>query len=333
MYQPPKRCPLCESIAVSQIQTIPVEDIVEVYRQVFGDLDVRREFAQLRDIVFSRCGDCDLLFFSPSVTGSESFYELLQQFDWYYLTDKAEYRFAAELIPAGAQILDIGCGDGAFARLLPQVNFVGLEFSGAARERAAERGLEVYSESVELHASRFPARYDAVCAFQVLEHIADVRNFVEASAACAREGGLVIFSVPAADSFAGTITNYALNLPPHHVTWWTDECLKRMGPRFGLDLVQLEPELLAPIHHPLYARARLLSFLTGRARAGGPRVRIDRSFRFRALSRIASAFSRMAPRRLVPSAPPPRGHSVTAVYRKGRATAYEVDNRTQPPIA
>ena len=64
-----------------------------------------------------------------------------------------------------------------------------------------------------------------------------------------------MISVPSADSFATHLPNFALDLPPHHLTRWTDKCLREVPRLLEVDLLELWAEPLQPIHRRLSARA------------------------------------------------------------------------------
>ncbi len=61
--------------------------------------------------------------------------------------------------------------------------------------------------------------YDAVCAFQVIEHVAKPAQLFAEMAAAAKPGGRVIIGVPHVPSAMSRIPNFLLNAPPHHLTW------------------------------------------------------------------------------------------------------------------
>src|SRR5207247_888956 len=113
MMDHPVICPLCQGSRVVLIETIETSRLRKIYRKQLG-VDVSLEFSNLRDICFYQCINCELRFFYPSVAGSESFYDGLQQLDWYYMGDKNEYNFASNMIKETDHVLDIGCGKGAF---------------------------------------------------------------------------------------------------------------------------------------------------------------------------------------------------------------------------
>ena len=110
-------CPLCGGYSVIPIETIQIKHLIKQYKRSFG-LDISSEFGTLKEIEFRKCITCDLQYYSPAIFGSESFYENLQKNDWYYLDNKPEYSIGSRFIGAGDAVLEVGCGKGAFAKLM-----------------------------------------------------------------------------------------------------------------------------------------------------------------------------------------------------------------------
>lgn len=59
-------------------------------------------------------------------------------------------------------------------------------------------------------------------------------------------------SVPADNSFAGLTPNYCLNLPPHHITRWSDKALYALRKEFNLQELLLESMPLENFHFDFY---------------------------------------------------------------------------------
>lgn len=102
---------------------------------------------------------------------------------------------------SGLAVLDIGCGGGLLsepmARLGAAVTGVdaGAEAVGVARAHATESGLTIdyrCSSAEDLAASG--ARFDAVLALEIVEHVADVDAFCGALATLLRPGGTLVMS-------------------------------------------------------------------------------------------------------------------------------------------
>jgi 2-polyprenyl-6-hydroxyphenyl methylase/3-demethylubiquinone-9 3-methyltransferase len=98
---------------------------------------------------------------------------------------------------AGLTILDVGCGAGlaseAFARMGAEVT--GLDAAGealaAARAHAEAGGLSIrYREGTPEALAAEGARFDAVVALEVIEHVADRAAFCAALAALVKPGGV-----------------------------------------------------------------------------------------------------------------------------------------------
>lgn len=95
---------------------------------------------------------------------------------------------------ARGNVLDVGCGTGNWLAFLQSKSYrpYGIETSTAAAELARRRGLEVsctdladYEPSVEM---------DGMISWYVLEHIENVREFVERSASVLKPGAVAAFA-------------------------------------------------------------------------------------------------------------------------------------------
>jgi SAM-dependent methyltransferase len=304
-------CPLCCVSNTSLVETFAFTQLRRLYRkQMKLDLGHR----DLSAIDLRRCDACDLRFYDPVFSGDEEFYGALQKADWYYLSEKQEYDFAAQYISSEDRVLELGAGRGAFAAKVRPRSYVGLELSAAAASQARQRGIEVYKHSVEEHAKEHAGNYDVVCSFQVLEHIPDPRNFIESSLKCLKSGGKLIFSVPREDGFLGRQSNNALNMPPHHSTRWSDTALRAIAGLFHLQIVAFGYDMLSDLHVRSYSVGLIQNGLNNllHRRQRSMDALFD-SVVVKAPIRLCSLFLEKS---LQDRALRPAGHSVTVVYRK-----------------
>ncbi len=228
------------------VQLIDTDYISHRYTSSFN-LDVSRLVFRYKHVGIYECPISTYRFYYPfDIEGDSKFYEHLQQYDWYYMPWKWEHQQASTQLASGMKVLEVGCAKGSFLKRIAeerQVTVTGLELNERAAATARqELGLDVRTETIQAHAIENSETYDAVCSFQVLEHIADVHSFLEAKVKCLKKGGKLIIGVPNNASFLGLNDNL-LNMPPHHMGLWDRKSLTRLTEIFSisLDKIYLEP--------------------------------------------------------------------------------------------
>lgn len=227
---------------------IKVKDICRAYRNNLK-IDVSSAFPKgVTHLLYFLDPQTGIRHFKPNIFSDDLFYKKLSEFPWYYQNEKAEFQTAG-MITKGRTVCEVGCGFGAFSHHAKASKFVGLELNSSAVNEARERGIEVYLESVDEHYAKLGSyRYDVVCAFQVLEHVADPDAFIGQLCQLLKPGGKLILSVPNDDSFIGFTPNNPLNLPPHHQTRWSIKALTKIEDRHPLRTIGVVSENLDPIH-------------------------------------------------------------------------------------
>ena len=250
-------CPLCESGGTEPLTSLEVAPIISRWVKDFG-IDVRSEFGEVKVIQLYKCGYCALAFFQPdSVAGSPILYQLLEKIDWYYQPRHWEHDIALEDIKGARNGIEIGCGFGDFvARVKREINipFDGCEQNPSAVQIGCSRGVAVLLEDPEQLAKRRAGAYDVVCSFQVLEHVSRPKDFLQSLCDLLRPGGKLLLGLPNANSFLKHQFNL-FDLPPHHMTRWTDEVLRRLEARFPVKLARLAYEPLGDGHLDGYLAA------------------------------------------------------------------------------
>jgi len=243
------KSPLTGTNDVNLIKEINVDKIIQEYKLKY-EIDVSEEFQNVHTIFQYRCIPSRLEFFMPlSVAGSDNIYRKLERFDWYYMKEKWEYEMAICDLQRSGKILEVGCGKGAFLEQLLKLGkyeVLGIELNSRAISYAYNRGLPVINADIgELEVSD---KFNAICLFQVLEHLSEPGKFIEKVISRLKPGGRLIFSVPNAESFLKDSKFNILDLPPHHMSRWSIKTIKFLQNIFPVKIVRIRKEPLAQYH-------------------------------------------------------------------------------------
>jgi SAM-dependent methyltransferase len=138
----------------------------------------------------------------------------------------------------GADLLEIGCGTGDFAALAAEAGATvkATDLSAEAVDLARRRhaGLDVSQAAYnEVHGA-----YDIVCAFEVIEHVASPRAFLDAMSRLVRPGGVLALSTPdyamAAQVQPDTWLGFAISM--EHLFYLSNPVLAQMAGRAGFEV-------------------------------------------------------------------------------------------------
>ncbi len=213
--------------------------LVDLWRIAFG-VDARGSFAGVERFGLWE-SPTGLRFFDPPREGDHQFY-----LDFYaglkrrrlmtVETVRPEFLMAAQHVPRGARVLDVGCGLGGFRAYVPEADYAGLDPHAAGYASIAD----VRSETLAQHLGGHAGSYDAVCCFEVIEHVLDPRALFAELVQAAKPGGLVCVSVPRFPSAMTRIPNFLINAPPHHLTWWSEAALRELANSAGAEVASVE---------------------------------------------------------------------------------------------
>lgn len=264
--------PLTNTSNTERIRRLSPGAIALRWRQELG-IEVGDGFERLPGIEHWRCLDTGLEWYTPAeAAGGDSLYAQLQRFDWYYMPAKWEFRVALSHLASGDRVCEVGSGVGHFLAAARErsIEASGLELNPAAASIARANGFNVYQQELASLAREEPSSFDAVCAFQVLEHVPNPRVLVDEMLGLVRTGGQIILSVPNAAILRRIDPDHQglLDQPPHHLSHWDERTFRSLERWLPVRVKHVQREPLQPYHVSWF-----VSSFAGRLRKGaGPVV-------------------------------------------------------------
>lgn len=164
-------------------------------------------------MTYRRCGGCGFVFARPA--RNANFHDSLDAFEPAYLQylqegpedgknfDALWDRISRLRDPAGARLLDVGCGSGKLVRHLRGrgVDARGIEPSAVLYGRYLAAEPRAFARTFEESADRFgPEPFDVITALDVIEHVEDPHRFLAGVAGRLAPDGIAYISTPDAGS-------------------------------------------------------------------------------------------------------------------------------------
>lgn len=164
--------------------------------------------------------------------------------DWREPTNlAARHRVFASWIPDGSRVLDVACGDGAFAKYLQEekaCDVVAIDLSSAAIARAKDKGIDARVMDV---ANESPdERFDVVVLSAFIEHVVNSEDVIDRYLAI---GGEMLISIPNIAYiehrlrllFGHFPCQWAFH-PSEHVRFWSVRDFKGELAQMGIQIVE-----------------------------------------------------------------------------------------------
>lgn len=196
-----------------------------------------------------RCRDCGLGYCEPPLAPSSAWYGALYAASDLYPAARWEYQVVAQQLRRHDVLIDYGCGSGHFLHSVRDRvrRAVGYDFSSEGVAGARELGLDVRvlpAAAAQLDLGSAD-RADHMVAFHVLEHLAQPGALFEFARAVGHDATRLWVAVPS-DRRASRVYGEVdvLDLPPHHLTRWTPDALRRIGHANGWALCDFRYEPL-----------------------------------------------------------------------------------------
>ena len=172
---------------------------------------------------------------------------------------------ALRLLPAGGNVLDLGCASGGLLALLrPQAgHLAGLELSASAAHAASQVADHVVQGALEDPGLPFAAdSFDLVVLADVLEHLADPVAALRRATGWARPGAAVLLSVPNIAHWQARLTLARGRWPAtdsgtfdsSHLRWFTRDSVAALLADAGLRDAELDAIVPALRNHLRPAR-------------------------------------------------------------------------------
>ena len=237
------KSPVTHTLNTSLITQFDVSQIIRQYADE-TKIEVMRFFKGLEKVELYQCNDTGYRFYYPrDIWGDGKFYESLEQHNKdYYPAVRWEHNLMISKIECDKKVLEIGCGEGAFLKMMFQKgikNIEAIELNEKAAAALSNAGYKVNVETIEAYSLNNKKKYDVVCFFQVLEHIYDVKSFLDASLLVLKSGGKMIIAVPNNNPYLYKHDiNHTLNLPPHHAGLWNEKAFKNLEKFYPIKLKQ-----------------------------------------------------------------------------------------------
>ncbi|MBX3290080.1 MAG: class I SAM-dependent methyltransferase [Acidobacteria bacterium] len=200
---------------------------------------------------FWKCISCGLQKQHPLPTESilREYYELSYRSGMYEtfssegdlkeMTAKQRLKEICRRIRPSGKWLDVGASTGVFVKTLLEgsINAEGIEISETAVSLAKENGLPVKAGTLETHLT--DEKYDAITAFDLIEHLIDPITFLKTAHSKLKPDGYLIMTMPNLNSLSRYImrSRWYFYIPEEHLHYFNPFIIRKLLERNNFNVL------------------------------------------------------------------------------------------------
>lgn len=179
----------------------------------------------------------------PSATQLNRLYQQAAETNWQYdAAQRSDWEMArswTERYYTGGRILDVGCFDGAFLDTLdPSWDRYGVELNEQAVQRARQRDVDILAHDIEA-LPHIEQHFEAVTAFDLIEHVPDPRKLLQQMASLTLPGGIIVVATGNRQAATWRLlgSRYWYCWLPEHLAFISEAWCRQAAETLGLTLL------------------------------------------------------------------------------------------------
>jgi SAM-dependent methyltransferase len=150
------------------------------------------------------------------------------------------FNFVEKNIVESDNILDVGCSNGYFLRLLKEMGFTelyGIDPSQKCVDFVSGLGIEAQRGVI----TRFVLNlnFNFICLSAVLEHVVDIKETMKRINYCQTVGDLLFIAVPALEYFCEYINVPFQQFNSEHINYFREKDLENLLSKFGYEIIEI----------------------------------------------------------------------------------------------
>ncbi len=246
------KCPACHGDSLVFLESVGLEEQHAKYAP--GSEVVQRRLCEEAGKAapfgyrMQLCRGCGLEFANPLKAPNADWYGHAYATLSLYPSIRWEYVTTLKRMVPGGSVLDVGCGSGYYLQLCGRagIKASGVDFAIDAVQSCRAAGLDVALLDVTEKAQNENREFDYITAFHVLEHMESPVGLFKYAERFGEKGTRFYVSIPGQYRASRYYKELDfLDQPPHHMSRWTEQSLRKVANSTRWRCLSVEHEALS----------------------------------------------------------------------------------------
>ncbi len=201
---------------------------------------------------YVKCTQCDMIYLNPVFkdeylekhyrTNHDKQSQVVLNDSEFYTTIYSKGLHAIERVVPKGHILDIGCSAGIFLDIAKNAGWktYGVELNEKEASYASAKGHTIYNKFLSEVSFEMPL--EAICLWDVFEHLKDGEAYLKEMRALLSNTGVVFLQIPSADSLAAKMLQEKCNMYDgiEHVNLYSYKSIEKLAHKCGFEIESCE---------------------------------------------------------------------------------------------